>query len=164
MTRTAVFAGSFDPLHLGHVNLIERARALFDEVTVAVALNPGKSPLFTVEERLAHIRLAFPQDPRVHPETFDGLIARFAHERGAVALVRGLRSPSDFDYELPMAGMNQHLAPQVETLFLPTDPKLSYVSSRLVKEVASLGGDVSPFLHPDIARDLHHKLAQRAKP
>lgn len=140
--RLAVFPGSFDPLTLGHVDVIERASGLFDRVVVALLVNPEKSPLFSVDERVAIIREVFAGRPSIEVDTFDGLLVEYARRRHAAAVVRGVRGGGDFDYELRMASMNRHLAPGVETVFLAPSPGVAFISSSLVKEVASLGGSL----------------------
>lgn len=159
-TRLAICPGSFDPLTLGHVAIIGRALSLFDRVLVAVTVNIRKQPLFTFEERERMIRDAFPGEPRIEVDSLSGLLAEFSRARGAVAIVRGLRAPSDFDYELQMAQMNRHLNPHLDTIFLAADAAGSYVSSSLVKEVASLGGDVSAHLPPHVHAALIARLEQ----
>jgi pantetheine-phosphate adenylyltransferase len=156
--RIAVYPGSFDPMHNGHLDIIERCRPLFDEVVVAVLRNEGKKPLFSVEERIEAIREMVGADVRV--ESFSGLLVDFMDKVGARVVVRGLRAVSDFDYEFQMALMNRKLNPGVETLFMVPKDDLTYVSSRLLKEVCSLGGDLSSLL-PDI---IWRKLKQRLEP
>ncbi len=138
--RTAICPGSFDPLTLGHVDLVRRAAALFDRVIVAVLVNEQKQPLLSRDERVALARDVFADVAGVEVESFDGLLVEYAARRGAVAVVRGLRGSADLDYEMPMALMNRHLEPGVETVFLPTATALGHVSSRLVREVWRLGG------------------------
>lgn len=161
-TRLAICPGSFDPLTLGHVAIIGRALRVFDRVLVAVTINIRKQPLFTFEEREKMIRGAFPGEGRIEIDSLSGLLAEFARTRGAVAIVRGLRAPNDFDYELQMAQMNRHLNPDLDTLFLPADAAASYVSSSLVKEVASLGGDVRAHLPPHVYAALTERLAHKS--
>jgi pantetheine-phosphate adenylyltransferase len=139
--RRAIYPGSFDPLTNGHIDIIERGRRLFDEVVVAILVNQNKQSLFTVEERLEIIREAVP-DPGVRVDTFDGLLVHYAAAQGATAVLRGIRAVSDYEYELQMALMNRRLEPNVETVFLMSTEAYSFVSSRLVKEVASLGGSI----------------------
>ena len=140
--RLAVFPGSFDPLTNGHVDVIERACRLFDRVVVAVLVNSGKTPLFSLDERVAIIRDAFAGQDSVEVETFDGLLVEFARRRKAVAVVRGLRRAADFDYEVQMTDMNRHLDADIETVFLVPSPQVAFISSTLVKEIAALGGPV----------------------
>jgi pantetheine-phosphate adenylyltransferase len=146
--RVAVCPGSFDPLTLGHRDLVERAAALFDRVVVAVLVNSDKAPLFTQAERLALAREVFAGVANVEVDSFDGLLVDYASRRGAIAIIRGLRSVSDTDYELSMSLMNRHLRPSVDTVFLPTAASVSHISSRLVKEVWRLGGDVGGLVPP----------------
>lgn len=159
MTRLAIFPGTFDPLTLGHVAIIERGLALFDRVLVAVTLNIRKQPMFSVAERQAMILDSFPGETRLAVDSLQGLLAPWAGSRGAVAILRGLRAPSDFEYELQMAQMNRHLQPGLDTVFLPTEAAGSFVSSSLVKEVASLGGDVSAFVPTNVLHALKAKLS-----
>ena len=140
--RIALYPGSFDPLTNGHVDVVERAARLFDSVVVAVARNSAKQPLFTIEEREAHLGAALSHCPNVRIVSFDGLLVAFAKETGATALIRGLRAVSDFEYEFQMALMNRRLAPDIETVFLMTDADKSFLSSSIVKEVARLGGEI----------------------
>jgi pantetheine-phosphate adenylyltransferase len=140
--RRAIYPGSFDPLTNGHLDIIERGLRLFDEVVVAILVNQAKQSLFSVDERLEVIRAAAPW-PGLSVDTFDGLLVHYAAARGATAVLRGIRAVSDYEYELQMALMNRRLAPEVETVFLMSTEAYSFVSSRLVKEVASLGGSVA---------------------
>jgi pantetheine-phosphate adenylyltransferase len=140
--RIAICPGSFDPLTVGHVDLVERAAALFDRVVVSILVNTEKAPLFTQSERMAIAREVFATVANVEVDAFDGLTVDYAVRRGAIAMVRGLRSATDTDYELSMSLMNRHLKPSVDTVFLPTAASVAHVSSRLVKEVWRLGGDV----------------------
>jgi len=156
--RIAICPGSFDPLTLGHVAIIRRGLALFDRVIVTVSINPRKQYLFAIDERLAMISETFANEPRVEAIALDGLLAAYAAKRRAIAILRGLRAPSDFDYELQMAQMNRHLHPELDTVFLASEAAGSYVSSSLVKEVARFGGDVTDFLTPAIAAALREKF------
>ncbi len=159
MTRLAIFPGTFDPLTLGHVAIIRRGLALFDRVLVAVTLNIRKQPMFSVTERQSMILDAFPGETRLSVDSLQGLLAPWAGARGAVAILRGLRAPSDFEYELQMAQMNRHLQPGLDTVFLPTEAAGSFVSSSLVKEVAALGGDVSALVPVNVLHALKTKLS-----
>lgn len=159
MTR-AVCPGSFDPVTNGHVDIIRRAAALFDELVVATGTNISKSRLFDPEERLDMLREACAELPNVTVMGFDGLIVDFCREIDAQAIVKGLRGGNDYEYELPMAQMNAHLT-GVETVFIPTTASLGYVSSSLVKEVASLGGDISGLVPPAVEARLAARLAER---
>ena len=162
MTRLAICPGSFDPLTVGHVDLVERAAALFDRVVVAILVNSDKSPLFTQAERVAIVREVFAPVKNVDVEAFDGLLVDYADRRGAVALVRGLRSATDTDYELSMSLMNRHLKPSVDSVFLPTAASVAHVSSRLVKEVWRLGGDVRGLVPPAVEARLRAMRAMDA--
>ena len=157
--RRAVCPGSFDPVTNGHLDIVERAASLFDEVVVAVGVNPSKHRLFTDDERLDMLRRAVGHLPNVSVESFSGLLTTFCADRGVHAIVKGLRAVSDFDYELQMAQMNASLT-DIETVFVPTSPAWSFLASSLVKEVASYGGDVSALV-PDFVRDL---LTERLAP
>ncbi len=160
--RVAIYAGSFDPPTNGHFDIIRRATQLFDLVVVAVANNPRKQTLFTAEERIGLLQLGLGDEAnRVECEQIDGLLVDYARRRGAVAVIRGLRAVADFEYEFQMACMNHHLAPAVETVFLMTAQENFYVSSSLVKEVASFGGDVTPFLPAAVKEALLARLAAR---
>jgi pantetheine-phosphate adenylyltransferase len=141
--RVALYAGSFDPLTNGHLDILSRARRLADSVVMAILENDAKEPLFTVEERIEMIREIVGDDPAIPIRSFSGLLVDFAREVEATLIVRGLRAVSDYEYELQMALMNRRLAPGVETVFLMAKEEYSYVSSRLVKEVARLKGDVT---------------------
>jgi pantetheine-phosphate adenylyltransferase len=141
--RIAVCPGSFDPLTNGHVDLVTRAARLFDRVVVAILVNEQKTPLLPAAERLVLAREVFAGESRVQVDTFDGLLVDYAVRVGAAAIVRGLRSAGDFEYEWPMAVTNRHLQPSVETVFLVPAPEVSAISSRLVKEIWRLGGDIS---------------------
>jgi pantetheine-phosphate adenylyltransferase len=160
MTRTAIYPGSFDPPTKGHEDLIRRSLILADRVVVAVAVNSAKQPLFPVAERLAMLRAAVGDDPRVAFESFDGLLAEFAKQVGASIVVRGLRAVSDFEYEFQMALMNRQLHPSLETVFLVPAVDLTYLSSSLVREVARFGGDVSALVHPAVAAALARRYGR----
>jgi pantetheine-phosphate adenylyltransferase len=154
---TAIFPGSFDPITNGHLDLVERALKLFDTVILSVLVNPAKKPLFSEEEKLHLIRRCVP-DPRVKVASFEGLLVDFARRQEAAVIIRGLRAVSDFEYELQMALMNRELAPDLETVFMMPKATYSYLSSRLVKEVASLGGNVSSLVPPLIEAELRKKF------
>ena len=155
----AVFPGSFDPVTVGHIDLIERSAAVFDEVIVAVACNQEKTPLFTVNERIDMINKIFSENQRVKVETFGGLLIDYLVKRDAHVIIRGLRAVSDFEYEFQMALMNRKLAPGIETFFMTSSALYTYVSSRIVKELASLGGDVSDLVHPLVEEKIKAKYA-----
>ncbi len=156
--RRAVYPGSFDPPTLGHLDVIERAARLFDELIVAVAVNTDKKPLFSLQERVEMLQECCAHLPNVRVTQLEGLLARFAQQMGACAIVRGLRAVSDFEYEFQMASMNRQLAPEVDTCFLMTHQHYAFLSSSIVKEVARLGGDVSPFVPPNVQRRLRQKF------
>lgn len=155
--RTAVCAGSFDPITLGHLDVVRRGLSLFDGVIIAVAYNLRKAPMFSVQERVDLIRAAVGDDPRVEIDTFDGLVVEYARRRKAAALLRGLRAVSDFEFEFQMAAMNRRLAPEIQTVFLMAAEDQFYVSSSLVKEVAGLGGDVSNHVPAPVAAALRER-------
>ena len=163
MKRKAVYAGSFDPITKGHLDIVRRALGVFDEVVVAVAYNPAKeSGLFTAVERVAMIREALEDVAgRVSADAFDGLLVDYCDRVGAHAIIRGLRAVSDFEYEFQMAMMNRHLNTRVETYFMTASEAYFYTASRLVKEVASLGGDVSGLVPAVVYRRLVEKLARK---
>jgi pantetheine-phosphate adenylyltransferase len=166
MTRRHIglYPGTFDPLTLGHLDIIQRAVKLVDHLVIGVATNPSKSPMFTLEERVEMVRdetgpLGGGGRATISVETFDCLLMQFAEQLGAAVIVRGLRAVSDFEYEFQMVGMNQRLNPEIETVFLMADPRHQAIASKLVKEIALLGGNVAPFTTPRVAR----LLADRAK-
>jgi pantetheine-phosphate adenylyltransferase len=159
--RRAVCPGSFDPVTHGHLDIIARAAGLFDEVVVAVLVNKNKRSLFSVEERIAMLTDVTAPWPNVSVGSFHGLLVDYCREHDIRAIVKGLRAVTDFDYELQMAQMNQRLS-GVDTLFMSTSPEYSFVSSSLVKEVATYGGDVAHLLPPSIHRQLVERIAERA--
>ena len=159
----ALYPGSFDPLTLGHLDVIERAARLFDGLVVAVLRNPAKQPAFPLERRLEQIRIATAHLPAVEVESFDGLTVTFARACGASVILRGLRALSDFEFELQIAHTNKSLAPDLETLFLATAVPHSFLSSSVVKEVARFGGDVAHLVPPVVAADLA-RLVNRSSP
>jgi pantetheine-phosphate adenylyltransferase len=152
--RVALYPGTFDPITNGHIDLVARASSLFDRVIVGVAESPGKGPALPLDERVDLARLALSEFGNVEVAGFNSLLAHFVHEIGAGVLLRGLRAVSDFEYEFQLASMNRHLIPDVETLFLTPAEQHSFISSSLVREVARLGGDVSGFVHPAVAKAL----------
>ena len=158
MGLVAVYPGTFDPITNGHVDIVRRALALFDQVIVAVAENVRKAPLFTVEERSHMIRASVGSDARVEIDSFTGLLVEYAQRRQARAIIRGLRAIADFEYEFQFAHMNRHLAPGVETVFLMTSEESFYVSSSLVKEVATMGGDITRIAPPAVVEAFKRKL------
>jgi pantetheine-phosphate adenylyltransferase len=159
--RRAVCPGSFDPVTNGHIDIVQRASALFDEVVVAVGVNKSKNRLFTPEERIEMLREACAGFTNVRVDGFTGLLTDFCAQNDIQAIVKGLRAVSDFDYELQMAQMNASLT-DVETVFVPTSPEYSFLASSLVKEVAMFGGDVSALVPPFVHRMLTERLAERA--
>ncbi|WP_185994987.1 pantetheine-phosphate adenylyltransferase [Nocardioides campestrisoli] len=160
--RRAVCPGSFDPVHLGHLDIVGRASVLFDEVVVAVGVNASKNRLFTAEERMEMLTEACAGFGNVRVAGFTGLLTDFCTAQGVVAIVKGLRVASDFDYEVQMAQMNSSLAP-VETVFVPTAPEHSFLASSLIKEVAGLGGDVSALVPGFVLERLTTRLAERSR-
>jgi pantetheine-phosphate adenylyltransferase len=160
MLRRAIYPGSFDPVTFGHLDVIDRARKLFDEVIVAVAHNDQKHPLFTLEERLGFLRGSLGKIKNVEVAPLDGLLVNFALARKATAVIRGLRAISDFEFEFQMALMNRKLEATVETIFLMPKEEYTYLSSRIVKEIARLGGDVKDFVPGRVATELRRKLKQ----
>ena len=159
--RIAIFPGSFDPITNGHVDIIERGVRLFDRVVIAILRNIEKSPLFTTDERVAIARSVFLDRPQVEVDTFDGLLVDYARRRGATAIVRGLRAISDFEYEMQMALMNRRLHPEVETVFMMPAETYTYVSSRLVKEVFALGGNIAGLVPPLVEDRLRERSGAR---
>jgi len=155
--RTAVYAGSFDPITRGHEDLIKRSLQFVDRIVVAVAPNLSKQPLFTLDERVAFIRAATGEDDRVDVRQFDGLLVDFARTVGASLIIRGLRAVADFEYEFQMALMNRHLAPGLETVFMVPSLDTTYISSSLVREVARFNGDITDLVHPVVADALRAK-------
>ena len=160
--RRAIYPGSFDPITNGHLDVIQRAAKLFDEVVVAVAFNDQKRSLFDVAERVAMIRETTEGVPNVSVSRFDGLLVDFARSQGATAVVRGLRAVSDFEFEFQMALMNRKLEPEIETIFMMPAEKYTYLSSRIVKEIGRLGGNVDSFVPVFVAAALRSKFATSA--
>jgi pantetheine-phosphate adenylyltransferase len=164
MTRIGLYPGTFDPVHRGHLDIIQRASKLVDKLVVGVAINAAKGPLFSLDERVAIIREELPH-LHAHGEVevipYDSLSIWFAREIGASVLVKGLRAVSDYEYEFQMTAMNQQLDRELETVFLMTDPIYQAIASRLVKEIAQLGGDIHAFVPPAVAERLKKKLAQQ---
>jgi pantetheine-phosphate adenylyltransferase len=154
----AVYPGTFDPITLGHEDVVRRAAQLFEEVIVAVAAGHHKKTLFSLEERVAMVREAVKAYPQVRVESFGGLVRDFVVARGGKAMVRGLRAVTDFDYEFQLAGMNRHLMPDVETVFLTPSDKYQFISSTFVREIATLGGEVDKFVSPAVQARLAEKV------
>lgn len=159
LMRHCIYPGTFDPITYGHLDVLGRAAKLFDRVTVAIAHNPGKNPVFTPEQRLALVQANVAKYPHVTVTLFDGLLVEFAIAQKADAIIRGLRALSDFEFEFNMALMNRHLEPRIETLFVMPNEQFSYTSSSLVKQVARYGGDVTNFVPPDVAAALKTAFA-----
>lgn len=157
----AVYPGTFDPITLGHEDIVRRAAGLFDEVIIAVAVAHHKKTLFTLEERLELARDAAHRHANVRVAPFDGLVVNFVNAHGAAVMVRGVRGVTDFDYESQLAGMNRNLAPEVETVFLTPAAALQSVSSTLIREISQLGGDVAPYVSPRVLQQLLAKKAAR---
>ncbi len=159
MSRRAIYPGTFDPLTNGHVDIIARACHLFDEVIVAILVNPGKQPMFTIDERVEMLNEELgPRFPRVRIETFEGLLVDFAMKCGAQAIIRGVRSVKDYEYELPMILMNRRLNPLVETVLIVAAEDTSYISSSLIKEVFSLGGTIDGLVPDLVAERMNNKI------
>ena len=156
----AVYPGTFDPLTMGHEDLFRRASRLYHEVIVGVADSRSKRPLFTLDERLSLAREALADVPNVRIEAFRGLLVNFVKEYDGQVILRGLRAVSDFDYEFQLAGMNRQLMPEVETVFMTPSENYQFVSATLVREIASMGGDVTKFVSPSVKRRLDEKLAR----
>lgn len=157
--RTAIYPGSFDPFTNGHLDVVQRASRLFDRVIVAVAMNAGKSPLFTLDERRAMVEQSIGQISNVEADAFDGLLVDYVHRCSAQAVLRGLRAISDFEFEFQMALMNRKLNEEFETIFMMPKDTYTFLSSRIVKEIARLGGNVSPFVPPHVQAALAARLA-----
>lgn len=160
MKNTVVYPGTFDPITDGHSDLIERAARLFGTVIVAIAANPQKKPLFTLDERIHLAKSVVAHCPNVKVMGFDNLLTEFAKQQRANVILRGLRVVSDFDFEFQLAGMNHKLAPDLESMFLMPAEQYTYVSSSLIREVAKLGGDVSSMVHREVNKALKDKFAQ----
>lgn len=157
--RRAIYPGTFDPFTFGHIDVLERALNIFDEVSIVVAVNSQKKTLFTLDERLEMIRESLASYERVAVDKFEGgLLIDYAREKGVHAIIRGLRQVADFEYEFQIALMNRHLCPEVTTVFLMPNEKYTYLTSSIIREVASLGGDVSDFVPPPVLRALKHKF------
>ncbi len=160
MKSRAIYPGTFDPVTYGHIDLIQRACKIFDEVIVAVAHNPGKGPMFSVEERVEFLRRATRSLRKVRIDSFDSLVVDYARQKGARVMVRGLRMLSDFEYEFQMALTNRKLSDHVETIFMMPSESYSYVSARLLKEAGQLGADLSAFVPSFVAQALRRKLGR----
>ncbi|MBT4808146.1 MAG: pantetheine-phosphate adenylyltransferase [Acidiferrobacteraceae bacterium] len=160
MTTKAIYPGTFDPITKGHIDLAERASKLFDEVVIAIAASPSKQPLFDVDERLEMAQISLSHIDNISLVGFDGLLIECVRTAQAQVVIRGLRAVSDFEYEFQLAAMNRRLDPTVETMFLTPSENYTFLSASMVKEIASLGGDVSQFLHPQINKRLTDRLGR----
>jgi pantetheine-phosphate adenylyltransferase len=160
MSAKALYPGTFDPPTNGHVDLIQRGAKLFEHLTVAILNNPVKNPLFTLEERVEMLKEVTGALPNVSVATFGGMMVEFARQQGATAVLRGIRAISDYEYEFQMALMNRRLAPEIETVFLQPAGRYSFVSSRMVKEVFSFGGDVTGLVPPNVLRRLRGRMGK----
>lgn len=161
MTRTGVYPGTFDPVTLGHMDIIRRGAKLVDRLVIGVTTNPSKSPMFSIEERLASVKREVAEvDTEIKVVAFDSLLMDFAEREGANVIIRGLRAVADFEYEYQMAGMNQQLNDRIETVFLMADVSLQPIASRLVKEIALYGGDIRKFVTPVVEREVAARVEQ----
>jgi len=158
--KLAVYAGSFDPVTLGHTDLIERAAQMFSDVIVAIGVHPSRNPLFSIKERMRLVSAVSTHLPNVAVESFDGLLIEYCRKRGARFIVRGLRAVTDFEYELQIAHANADLCPEIDTMFLPTRTKNGFISASLVREIASHGGDVSRYAPSVVCDALKAKFAR----
>ncbi len=159
--RTALYPGTFDPMTLGHLDIIKRASKLCDKLIIGVAINRSKNPLFSLDERVEMVEMAVAplrEKIEVVVRPFEGLLIHFVESVGASVIIRGLRAVSDFEYEFQMAGMNDRLNPEIETVFLMSDPQFQTIASRLVKEIARLGGDIAQFVTPEVEIRLKDKF------
>lgn len=169
MPRTALYAGSFDPVTNGHLDVVRAAARLADRLVLAIGIHPGKTPLFTVEERERMIRASLNQLPMAGKKnltvdivTFDNLVIEAAKKEGATLLIRGLRDATDFDYEMQMAGMNAAMAPDIQTVFLPASPSVRPITATLVRQIAKMGGDVKSFVPAPVAKELKAKFSKKS--
>ena len=161
MLKIVVYPGTFDPVTNGHADLVRRALNVFDKVVVGIAASPQKVPLFGLEERVALANTVFSEYKDVEVCGFDGLLVNFARDNGAVAVLRGLRAVSDFEFEFQLASINRHLDPSLESIFLTPAEQFSFISSSIVREVVLLGGDISKFVHPKVEQALKNKFANK---
>ena len=158
--QIAVYPGTFDPITRGHEDLVRRAARLFERVIVAVAASPNKRPYFEMAERVAMARAVLSDIPGVEVEGFSGLLIDFVADQGAIAVLRGLRAASDFEYEFQLAGMNRNLKPDIETLFLTPSDQYMFISASMIREIAQLGGKVDSFVHPLVVQKLSEKISK----
>jgi pantetheine-phosphate adenylyltransferase len=158
MNRSAVYPGTFDPITRGHEDLVRRARSIFDRVVIAIAANPGKAPLFSIDERVALARSVLADLPGVEVQGYSGLTVDFARTHNIAVIIRGLRAVSDFEFEFQLANMSRHISPGIETVFLTPKEQFTFISSTLVREIATLGGNVSEFVHPLVEAAFRSKV------
>ncbi|MBA3676452.1 MAG: pantetheine-phosphate adenylyltransferase [Sphingosinicella sp.] len=165
MTRTGVYPGTFDPITLGHMDIIRRGAHLVDRLVIGVTTNPSKSPMFSIDERMAMVRREVKDcgDGKIKVVSFDSLLMDFAEREGAAMILRGLRAVADFEYEYQMAGMNQQLNDRIETVFLMADVSLQPIASRLVKEIAVYGGDIHKFVTPAVAAEVKQRVEETGR-
>ena len=156
--QNVIYPGSFDPLTFGHIDVVERAVKIFDKVIVAVAKNPDKAPTFTLQERVAMIKEVTKNQPKVEVDAFDGLLVEYAEKKGASVILRGIRALTDFEYEFQMALTNRKLADNIETIFMMPSESYSYLSSRIIKEIARLGWDIRDFVPESVAKRLLERI------
>jgi pantetheine-phosphate adenylyltransferase len=161
MSSRAMYPGTFDPFTNGHNDLVRRASRIFDKVVVAIAANPNKAPLFPLEKRIELVRTIVADVPNVEVMGYTGLTVDFAHQHDLNVMMRGLRAVSDFEFEFQLATMSRHLSDQVETVFLTPTEQFNFISSTLIREIASLGGNVSEFVHPAVAEALRARFAEK---
>jgi pantetheine-phosphate adenylyltransferase len=161
MPRVAIYPGSFDPPTNGHLSIIKRGLQIFDQLVVAVANNPAKTPLFSAQERMDLMKEAVGGDPRIELDSFQGLLVDYARKRKIFVVLRGLRAVSDFEYEFQLANMNRKLEPAIDTLFMMTGEDSFYIASKFVREVATLGGDVSSMVPPSVLRELTRRFGAK---
>ena len=160
MSKVGIYPGTFDPVTLGHIDIIERALHLFDEITVAIATSETKIPLFSIEERIDQIETIFKGNKKVHAIGFTGLVVDLAKREEVNILIRGLRAVSDFEYEFQLASMNRAMSPEIESVFLTPKAKFSFLSSTLVREIASMGGEISAFVDPVVEKALRNRFSE----
>jgi len=164
--RIAIYAGSFDPLTNGHLDVLKASMAVADIIYAAIGIHPGKTPLFSFEERVKLIEAAARDEfgeaaSRIRVVAFDGLVIEAARKHGATSMIRGLRDGTDLDYEMQMAGMNETMAPELQTVFLPASPSVRTITATLVRQIAAMGGDIRPFVPAPVARALKKKFASK---
>jgi pantetheine-phosphate adenylyltransferase len=163
MKTNAVYPGTFDPITRGHEDIVRRAAGIFEQVVVAIAANPNKAPMFGVDQRVELARQVLADLPNVEVVGYQGLTVEFARARNLSVVVRGLRAVSDFEFEFQMANMGRHLQPDIETVFMVPKEKFTFISSTLVREIATLGGDISPFVHPLVQVAFKRQLERKAQ-